>query len=97
MGGFAQPIGTATGAGAGFLAGGPPGAAIGSQIGGQVGGAIGGPGAPQQPGQIAPQPQPQGALQQGQPDAGQIGEAELAQLLLLLSQIFGQLPSGGQQ
>ena len=96
MGGFAQPIGTAGGAALGSVIPGV-GTALGAGIGGGIGGALGGPGSPQQPGQIAPQPQPQGALQQGQPDAGQIGEAELANLLLLLSQIFGQLPPGGQQ
>ena len=96
MGGFAQPVGTAGGAALGSVIPGV-GTALGAGIGGGIGGALGSSGAPQQPGQIAPQPQPQGVLQQGQPDAGQIGEAELAQLLLLLSQIFGQLPSGGQQ
>ena len=94
MSGFAQPIGTAAGTGAGFLVGGPAGAAIGSQFGGQVGSAI--KGQPPLPGQIAPQPQTQGQPAQ-QFTGGQIGEQELAMLLLLLAQIAGSIQGGGQQ
>ena len=96
MGGFdGERVGQIGGGIAGSFIPVPGGTAIGAKLGGKVGGAI--DGGPAQPGQIGPQPQPQGA--QPQPGAQQqIGEQDLAQLLLLLSQIFGQIsPTGGGQ
>ncbi len=98
MGGFGANIGTAAGGTGGFLAGGPAASAALGASGGVAGGIIDKltSGGQQLPGQIAPQPQAQGQPAQ-QLTGGQIGEQELAMLLLLLAQIAGSIQGGGQQ